>query len=396
MKRTEWLQEWLQETRKMRFEEAFSGWQAGRLTQDEAARLLGVCGRTFRRYLSRHEESGLDGLLDKRLTQASNRRAPVDEALKVVKTYRDKHMGWNMKHFYAWYSRSYGGGRSYNWVKNTLQADGAVAKAPKKGAHRKRRDRSPLPGMMLHQDGSTHEWAPNQKWDLIVTMDDATNEHYSMFFVDEEGVNSSFRGVRETIGKHGLFSSFYSDRGSHYWITPSAGGKVDKVNLTQFGRAMKRLGVEMIAAYSPEARGRSERAFGTHQDRLPKELALAGITEMSAANRYVTDVYLPAFNAEFKSVAMEEGSAFVPWVGPELDDILCEQFERTVGNDNCVRFEGLTLQIPSDKHRCHYVKARVRVHRYHNGRMAIFHGPRKLGVYDTQGTEIKGDNKAAA
>lgn len=393
MKRTEWSQE----TRKMRFEEAFSGWQAGRLTQDEAARLLGVCGRTFRRYLSRHEESGLDGLLDKRLTQASNRRAPVDEAMEVVKTYRDKYMGFNVKHFYSWYRRSHnGGGRSYSWVKNTLQADGAVVRAAKKGAHRKRRERSPLPGMMLHQDGSAHEWMPNKKWDLIVTMDDATSEHYSMFFVDEEGVNSSFRGVHETIGKRGLFSSFYSDRGSHYWITPTAGGKVDKVNLTQFGRAMKQLGVEMIAAYSPEARGRSERAFGTHQGRLPKELALAGITEMSAANRYVTDVYLPAFNAEFAHPAMEEGSAFVAWAGPELADILCEQFERTVGNDNCVRFEGLTLQIPADKHRCHYVKAKVRVHRYSDGRMGIFHGPRKLCVYDTQGKEIKGDKKAAA
>lgn len=392
MKRTEWLQE----TRKMRFEEAFSGWQAGRLTQDEAARLLGMCGRTFRRYLSRHEESGVDGLLDKRLTQASNRRAPVDEALNVVKAYRDKHCGWNVKHFYSWYIRSYGGGRSYSWVKNTLQANGAVVKAPKKGAHRKRRERSPLPGMMLHQDGSAHEWVPNQKWDLIVTMDDATNEHYSMFFVDEEGVNSSFRGIRETIVKRGLFSSFYSDRGSHYWITPTAGGKVDKANLTQFGRAMKRLGVEMIAAYSPEARGRSERAFGTHQERLPKELALAGITEMSAANRYVADVYLPSFNAEFMRPAMEKGSAFVAWAGPELNDILCEQFERTVGNDNCVRFDGLTLQIPADKHRCHYVKAKVRVHRYCDGGMAIFHGPRRLGSYDMQGKEIKGDKKAAA
>jgi hypothetical protein len=276
--------EWLQETRKMRFEEAFSGWQAGRLTQDEAARLLCMCGRTFRRYLSRYEESGLDGLLDKRLTQASNRRAPVDEVMDVLKMYRDKHNGWNVKHFYAWYRRSHnGGGRSYSWVKNALQSDGAVVKAAKKGAHRKRRDRSPLPGMMLHQDGSTHEWIPGQKWE-----------------------------------------------------------------------------------------------------------------EMSAANRYVADVYLPAFNAEFAQTAMEKGSSFVSWVGPELDDILCEQFERTVGNDNCVRFEGLTLQIPSDKHRCHYVKAKVRVHRYCDGRMAIFHGPRKLCVYDTQGKEIKGDKKAAA
>ena len=210
-------------------------------------------------------------------------------------------------------------------------------------------------------------------------MDDATNEHYSMFFVDEEGAQSSFRGVREVIESHGLFSAFYSDRGSHYWTTPEAGGKVDKVNLTQFGRAMKQLGIGMIAAYSPEARGRSERAFATHQGRLPKELALAGITNMDAANRYLLDVYRPAFNAEFAQPPLEVGSAFVPFPGGSLTGILCEQFERTVGKDNCVRFEGLTLQIPGDRHHCHYVKAKVHVHRYQDGTLADFHGPPTVG-----------------
>jgi hypothetical protein len=250
--------------------------------------------------------------------------------------------------------------------------------------------------MMLHQDGSTHEWVPGQHWDLIVTMDDATNEHYSIFFVDEEGTQSSFCGVREVIEARGLFSSFYSDRGSHYWTTPEAGGKVDKVNLTQFGRAMKHLGIHMIAAYSPEARGRSERAFATHQGRLPKELALAGITNMTAANAYLREVYQPAFNAEFAQPPLENGTAFVPFLGGNLDDILCEQFERTVGKDNCVRFDGLTLQIPSDQHRCHYVKAKVRVHRYPDGTLAIFHGPRQLAKYDNQGQERKEVCKAAA
>ena len=167
--------------------------------------------------------------------------------------------------------------------------------------------------MMIHQDASRHPWVSGQIWDLVVTMDDATNEHYSMFFVEEEGTASSLQGIREVIGKKGLPSSLYTDRGSHYWVTPEAGGKVDKKNLTQFGRAMKQLGIEMIAAYSPEARGRSERAFRTHQERLPKELALAGITTMEAANRYLSDVYLPAFNTEFSHRAPEEGSAFVPW-----------------------------------------------------------------------------------
>ena len=380
MRRTEWLQE----TRKMRFEEAYEGWQARRLTQEEAARLLGVCERTFWRYIDRYEEAGLEGLIDKRLEQVSQRRAPVDEVLAVTERYRRRHLGWNVKHFYAWYRRE-GGGRSYSWVKNTLQRAGLVTQAVKGGTHRTRRERAPWPGMMLHQDGSTHEWVAGQQWDLIVTMDDATNEHYSMFFVPEEGTASSFQGVREVIVSRGLFSSLYTDRGSHYWHTPEAGGKVDKINLTQFGRAMKHLGIELIPAYSPEARGRSERAFATHQGRLPQELVAAGIATLEAANRYLEEVYRPAFNAEFQQPAREEGSAFVPWIGGSLDDILCEQYERTVGHDNCVRFEGITLQIPPDRHRCHYVKAKVRVHGYPDGSLAVFHGPRKLANYDAEG-----------
>ena len=242
----------------MRFEETYEGWTESRLTQEEAALLLGVCARTFRRYIDRYEEEGLDGLIDKRLSQVSHRRAPVDEVMRMVDRYRNRHRGWNVKHYYSWYKRE-GGQRSYSWVKNTLQAAGAVKKAAKRGAHRKQRDRSPWPGMMLHQDGSQHLWVPGQYWDLIVTMDDATNEHYSMFFCDEEGTQSSFQGVRDVIEGQGLFCSLYTDRGSHYWTTPEAGGKVDKVILTQFGRAMGQLGIEMIPAYSPEAGGRLPR-----------------------------------------------------------------------------------------------------------------------------------------
>ena len=207
------------------------------------------------------------GLDDKRLTQASHRRAPADEVMKLGELYREHYRGWNVKHFHSWYTRD-GGKRSYTWVKNTLQRQGLVTKVKQKGVHRQRRDRSPLPGMMLHQDGSSHEWVKGKRWDLIVTMDDATNEHYSMFFVDEEGTASSFQGVRDVIMKKGLFSSFYTDRGSHYWFTPKEGEKVSKTQLTQFGRAMQQLNIEMIPAYSPEARGRSERMFRTHQDRL--------------------------------------------------------------------------------------------------------------------------------
>lgn len=365
----------------MRFQEAYAGWQASRLTQEEAARLLGVHERTFRRYIDRYEEAGLEGLIDKRLGQVSHRQAPVDEVVRLEALYRERYDGWNVQHFHSFYRRRHGGQRSYTWVKNRLQAAGLVARAPGRGKHRKRRERAPLPGMLVHQDGSRHEWVAGCDWDLIVTMDDATGEHYSMFFVEEEGTASSFRGVRETIAAHGLFCSLYTDRGSHYWHTPEAGGKVDKRCRTQFGRALDQLGIEMIPAYSPEARGRSERAFGTHQGRLPRELAAEGITDMEAANHYLAETYRPAFNAEFMQPAQEAGSAFVPLLGVELDDVLCEQLERTVGADNCVAFEGRKLQIPPQSHRRHYVKVKVRVHRYCDGSLAVFHGPRKLAEY---------------
>lgn len=385
----------LQEIRKMRYEEAYTGWQAGRLTQEEAARLLGVCERTFRRYIDRYEEAGLEGLIDKRLSQVSQRRAPVDEVLRLTESYRSRHEGWSAKHCYAWYRRD-GGTRSYTWVKSRLQAAGLVRQAKGRGKHRKRRERAPWPGMLLHQDGSTHAWVSGVQWDLMVTMDDATHEHYSMFFVEEEGTASSFRGVREVIEARGLFSSLYTDRGSHYWITPEAGGPVDKLQLTQFGRAMRQLGIEMIPAYSPEARGRSERLFRTHQDRLTKALALAGITGMAEANRYLKESYQPAFNREFMPPAMEDGSAFIPSVGANLADILCEQHERVVGKDNCVAFEGLKLQIPQDRARYHYVKVKVRVHRDPEGRLALFHGPRLLARYDASGTLEKLNIEAVA
>jgi hypothetical protein len=239
--------------------------------------------------------------------------------------------------------------------------------------------------MMLHQDGSRHEWVPGKKWDLIVTMDDAMSEHYSMFFVSEEGTASSFQGVRDVILRKGVFRSLYTNRGSHYWFTPKEGGKVSKTQLTQYGRALNQLGIQMIADYSPEARGRSERAFQSHQHRLVRELALHGITNIDAANRYLIEVYTPAYNAECAKPALDEDSVFVPRTNGNLDDILCEQHERTVSGDNCVSFEGTTLQIPANRYRCHYVRVRVRIHRYIDGSLAIFHGPRKLADFDPRG-----------
>ena len=387
--------EWLQEVRMKRFQEAYDGWQESRLSQEEAARILGVSDRTFRRYVERYDDGGMEALHDQRITRASHRRAPVDEVMTLTERYRARHTDWSARHFHTWYKRD-GGTRSYTWVKTRLQEARLIKKAPRRGVHRKRRERAPLPGMILHQDGSTHEWVPGQKWDLIVTMDDATSEHYSMFFVDEEGTKSSFQGIGEVIRAKGLFSSLYTDRGTHYWHTSEAGGKVDKNNLTQFGRAMAQLNIGMIPAYSPEARGRSERAFRTHQDRLPKELVFHDITDMEEANRYLQQTYLPAYNVEFSQPSLEEGAAFVGWVGANLDDILCEQYGRVVGRDNCVSFEGIKLQIPPDRHRCHYIKAAVKVHRYIDDTLAVFHGPRELARYDAIGIQIKEREKAIA
>ena len=375
----------------MRFEEAYGAWSEKRLTQEEAAQLLGVCSRSFRRYVDRYHESGLEGLIDKRLNQVSHRCAPVDEVVGLEALYRERYDGWNVKHFFEYYQHCHGGQRSYTWVKNRLQAVGLVAKGKRKGVHRKRRERAPLVGMLIHQDGSRHRWLGEQAWDLIVTMDDASSEIYSAFFVEEEGTWSSFQGVRETIEQRGLFCSFYSDRASHYWTTPEAGGKVDKRHPTQFGRALDELGIERIAAYSPQARGRSERMFRTLQDRLPKELALAGITTMVQANRYLKEHFLVSFNDRFKVEPAEPDSAFVPLLSVALNDILCLKAERKVGNDNCVLYRGKTLQLPKQAYRCHYAKAQVKVHEYHKGALAVFHGPRRLADFDPEGQPISGE-----
>jgi transposase len=384
----------LQEVRQMRVEELYERRQQRTLTMAAAAEILGVTERTFRRWSGRYDTEGRAGLQDRRIGRASARAVPVDEALRMVTLYETQYTGWTVKHFHERWQQEHGGTRSYTWTKKTLQAAGQVVRAPRRGAHRKKRPRKPLPGMMLHQDGSTHEWVPGCQWDLIVTLDDATSELYSAFFVEEEGTMSSLQGLQEVIKTKGLFSSLSTDRGSHYWLTEEAGGQVDKSRPTQVHRALQQLGVTLIPAYSPEARGRSERAFRTLQDRLPKELALAGITEMAAANQYLATHFLPAHNQRFAVAAPEVGTAFIPWVGPHLAEILCVHEERVVAKDNTVHYQGTILQSPQDPHRFHYVKVTVRVHAYPDGTLAVFHGPRCLARYHADGRLIEPEGEA--
>lgn len=295
----------LSEVRTMRFEEILGWWHSGRLSCEEAADVLGMSLSSFYRWRQRFEDKGIEGLADGRIGKASGRRAPVDEVTRMLELYETRYFDFTAKHFHEKLA-DHGINRSYTWTKTRLQEAGKVAKAKKRGAHRRRRPRKPMPGMMLHQDGSRHAWVPGQWWDLIVTLDDATSEIYSAFFVAEEGTASSLRGVHEVIARHGLFCSLYADRGSHYWVTTQASGKVDKDTPTQVKRALDQLGVELIAAYSPEARGRSERMFGTLQGRLPQELRLVGITDMEAANRFLAEAFIPAHNKRFREPPAEE------------------------------------------------------------------------------------------
>jgi len=271
-----------------------------------------------------------------------------------------------------------------------LHASGEVQPAPRRGAHRKKRARRPVPGMMLHQDGSRHLWLPGlgRQIDLIVTMDDATSELYSAFLVEEEGTWSSLRGLREVISRHGLFCELYTDRGSHYFHTPKAGEKVSKTVLTQVGRALRALDIRHIGAYSPEARGRSERMFGTLQDRLVKELADAGIETIAAANRFIAETYLPAHNRAFMAAAAEPGTALVPWTRADLDEVLCQQEDRVVDHDNTVSFERLKLQLEPSPLRRHFVRATVKVRRYADASIGVFFGPRCIGRYGPDGKPL--------
>lgn len=366
--------------RMLKLRDVVSRWEAEELSQLEAAELLGMHERTFRRWVRRMEEEGEEGLMDRRLGRRSGRAVPDAAALEVERLYRERYCGFTAKHFHEHLVGSHGFRWGYTWTKNHLQGRGLLAKAPRRGAHRRKRPRRPLVGMLLHQDASPFVWlAGRPPLDLVVTMDDATSTIYSAILVAEEGSVSSFLGLAETIAAHGLPCSLYTDRGSHYFHTPEAGGKVAKDVLTQVGRALAQLGIEHIAAYSPEARGRSERVFRTLQDRLPKELSLAGIgDDIEAANRFLREVYLPAHNARFAVTAAEAGSAFVPVAEAQWRDILCIQEERVVAPDNTVAWRRERLQIPPHPTRAHFVRAKVRVHHYPDGELAIFHGPRCL------------------
>jgi len=370
-----------------RFEEALEQYERHRLTAEEAGELLGMSGRNFRRLCVRYEEDGIDGLRDRRIGKVSPRRAPARELERMHDLYRECYSDFTVKHFHEQLVRRHNYKLCYTVTRLSLQAAGLVPKAKRRGAHRKKRVRRPLPGMLLFQDASKHRWiaALGHDLDLVVTMDDATGAIYSAFLVEEEGTMSSFLGLAETIAAQGLFGSLYTDRGGHYFFTRKGESKVDKKELTQVGRALSQLGITHIPSYSPQGRGRMERVFGTLQKRLPQELRLAKIRTIAGANRYLKERFIADYNARFAVPAAEPGSAFTPYVGRPIEDVLCVQEDRVVGADNCVSYNRRSLQIPRQRHRQHYVRATVRVHEYPDGSLAIFDGPRCLVRFDPKG-----------
>src|SRR5271167_1742485 len=264
--------------RAMKVQEVILRAMAKKITWWQAAEIIGISDRSMRRWRERLEEFGYDGLFDRRRGRPSPKRVPLATVEQVLGLYRDRYFDLNVQHFHEKLGE-HGIGLSYTWVKAALQGAGLVARGRKRGVHRQRRARRPLPGMLLHIDGSRHRWFQDERWhDLIVILDGASSEIYYAQLVEEESTLTVMAALRAVIERKGVFCALYSDRGSHFWLTPKAGGKVDRQRLTQVGRALRELGIQMIPAYSPEARGRSERSFSTWQGRLPQELRLRGIT----------------------------------------------------------------------------------------------------------------------
>src|ERR1700716_4605045 len=378
--------------RRMRVSSLLDRTEAKELTQAAASELLGINVRTFQRWAERYEAEGDDGLVDLRMGRRSPRRAPEEELERMLGLYRDKYADFTVKHFHEQLQKRHGYVLGYTVAEVSLHGAGLGRKAPGRSAHRKKRPRRPLRGMLLHQDGSRHPWIEGlPAMDLIVTLDDATSEIYSMLLVEEEGTASRFQALGEVIGEHGLFCALYTDRGSHYFYTPKAGDKVSKTQQTQVGRALSHLGIEHTAAYSSPPRGRSERMFGTLQGRLPKDLRLAGIRTVEAANAWLKAHYIAEHNAAFAIAAEQQGTAFIADRHEAWREALCVIEERTVANDNTIAWAGRRLQLPEGRLRPHFVKALVRVHQYPDGTASVFLGPHRLATFAADGEQISPD-----
>ena len=385
--------------RAMKVQEVILKAMSGEIMWVDAADILGISPRSMRRWRERYEEYGYDGLYDRRKRMPSPKRVPMDKAKKVLQLYREKYFDFNVKHFHEKLVEEHGIKFGYTWVKKALQTAGLVPIKRKRDKHRKKRPRKPMEGMMLHLDGSPHNWLPDkdtEKQDLLVIMDDATSEIYDMFLVEEEGTKGVMIANKRVIGENGIFCSLYTDRACHFAYTPTAGCKPDLTRPTQAGRALKELGIKLILAYSPQARGRGERMFETLQGRLPQELRIAGVKTIEEANKYMRSKLLPKYRKKFAVKAEVDGTAFVPVPQNfDLDKVFSIQNERTVANDNTVSYKNMKLQIEENKLRVSFAQCKVTVYEHLDETISIGYGPHTIGRYDKDGrclTKFKSKN----
>jgi transposase len=369
--------------RMMKVQEVILRAMAGRLKWWDAAEILGISDRSLRRWRKRYEEHGYDGLYDRRKGRPSPKKIAVKTLEEVLELYREKYFDFNVRHFHEKLVEEHGIDLSYTWVKLALQGAGLVNKQRRRGTHRRRRERRPMPGMLLHIDASKHAWLGGERYyDLITIMDDATSEVYYAQLVDEEGTRTLMPAVREVIEKQGIFCALYSDRASHFFVTPKAGGKVDENQVTQLGRALRELGIKMIPAYSPQARGRMERSYRTWQGRLPQELRTRKIATVEEANRFLKQEYVAEINRRFQVKAKERGSAFVPARRKDLEWVFSIQHERTVNQDNTIALDNRILQIEKTRWRNTLAGCRVTVFEHLGGAIVVRFGPHEVARFE--------------
>jgi len=377
--------------RAMKVQEVILRALSGTLTWLQAADILGIHPRSLRRWRARYEADGILGLYDRRHRRPSRLKAPVGEVQRLLRLYREQYLGFNVRHFHQLARRDHGVTLSYSFVKLALQEAGLVRKGRARGRHRRRREPRPCFGELLYLDGSPHAWlarCPEGRQTLLHVLDDATKRLLYAQLVESESTATVMAALREVFQTSGLPIALYTDRAGWAFHTPKAGGRVDKEQLTQVGRALARLGIEHIPAYSPQARGRSERLNRTLQDRLVNELRLAGITTLAAANAYLREPFIPTYNETFTRPPAEPASAFVPVGTADLDQILCHEEERTVGQDNVVVLDGVSLQIAKQPGRRTCAGLRLTVRRHLNGQHTVWRGPQCLGRYDADGCPL--------
>lgn len=361
-----------------------------RITWLQAADILGVTPRHISRLRAEYEEFGISGLRDRRSGRRMPQRIPEETVAEICRLRREQYPDWSMQHFFERVTERHKLKVSYTWMRMILQAKGLAEKAPGRGQYRRKRERRSMRGMLLHLDASRHEWIeglPMQ--DLNVLLDDADGRILYARFVVEEGTRSTLEALRFVLLRYGRFCEFYTDRGSHFCRTSKASEGPDEVQQGQVARVLKALGIRHILARSPEARGRSERAFGTIQGRLPQELRAEGIRSYDQANEYLERVFVPDFNSRFTVEPAEPESAFVPLAGLDLDLLVSVQHERTVRNDSTVSFEGTTLQLPPPKDRLHYARCPVVVHAFVDGTLGISYQGKLLARYSRDGELLR-------